>query len=54
MELLKTEGANMANSFMEIVLQENEKNLQESKKDLILFFNEINNKLFGQKFDEIS
>ena len=41
MELLKTEGANMANSFMEIVLQENEKNLQESKKDLILFFNEL-------------
>ena len=41
MELLKSEGANMANNFMEIVLQENNKNLQESKNDLLLFFNEL-------------
>lgn len=41
MDLLKSEGAIMANSFIEIVLQENDKNLQESKKDLILFFNEL-------------
>jgi 5-methylcytosine-specific restriction protein B len=41
MELLNNEGANMAQSFIEIVLQENEKGLHESKKDLILFFNEL-------------
>jgi len=41
MNLLVSEGASMANSFMEIVMQENDKNLHESKKDLILFFNEL-------------
>ncbi|ELY1993110.1 hypothetical protein SL054_002479, partial [Flavobacterium psychrophilum] len=40
-DLLKNEGAIMASSFIEIVLQENDKNLNESKKDLILFFNEL-------------
>jgi 5-methylcytosine-specific restriction protein B len=40
-DLLKSEGAIMASSFIEIVLQENDKNLNESKKDLILFFNEL-------------
>lgn len=41
MELLEGAGANMAIDFMEIVLQETDKNLKESKEDLILFFNEL-------------
>lgn len=41
MELLDKEGANMSSSFMEIVLLENDKNLQDSKSDLLLFFSEL-------------
>lgn len=41
MKLLDKEGANMSSSFMEIVLLENDKNLQDSKSDLLLFFSEL-------------
>jgi 5-methylcytosine-specific restriction protein B len=41
MDLLKAQGANMSESFMEMVLQETDKNFETSKGDLILFFSEL-------------
>jgi MoxR-like ATPase len=41
MDLLKAHGANMAESFMAIALQEADKNLKPSQVDLKLFFNEL-------------
>ncbi len=41
MELLKTQGANMSDSFMKMALQETNKNLKPSEIDLKLFFTEL-------------
>jgi hypothetical protein len=41
MDVLKAEGANMSESFMAMALQETDKNLKESQKDLLLFFTEL-------------
>jgi len=41
MDLLKAQGANMAESFMEMALQETDKNLKPTEADLKLFFSEL-------------
>lgn len=41
MELLKSQGANMSESFMSIALQESDKNLKPVAADLKLFFSEL-------------
>ena len=41
MDVLKTQGANMAESFMALALKEIENNLKSTEKDLILFFSEL-------------
>jgi hypothetical protein len=41
MDLLKAQGANMSESFMEMALQETDKNLKTSEADLKLFFSEL-------------
>ena len=41
MDLLKAQGANMSNSFMEMALKETDKNLKPSEEDLKLFFSEL-------------
>ena len=41
MDLLKAQGANMAESFMEMALQETDKNLKATESDLKLFFTEL-------------
>ena len=41
MELLKSQGANMSESFMSIALQESDKNLKPVADDLKLFFSEL-------------
>jgi hypothetical protein len=41
MELLKSQGANMSDSFMTMALQETDKNLKPSEADLKLFFSEL-------------
>jgi hypothetical protein len=41
MDLLKAQGVNMSDSFMEMALQETVKNLKSSKVDLKLFFTEL-------------
>jgi len=41
MDLLKAQGANMAESFMEMALQETDKNLKAKESDLKLFFTEL-------------
>ena len=41
MDLLKTQGANMAESFMAMALQETDKNLKPTEADLKLFFSEL-------------
>ena len=41
MDLLKAQGANMSESFMNMALQETDKNLKSSEEDLKLFFSEL-------------
>jgi hypothetical protein len=41
MDLLKSKGANMSQSFMAMALQETDKNLKTSESDLKLFFSEL-------------
>ena len=41
MDILKAQGANMAESFMEMALQETDKNLKPTEADLKLFFSEL-------------
>jgi MoxR-like ATPase len=41
MDLLKAKGANMSESFMEMALQETDKNLKPTEADLKLFFTEL-------------
>lgn len=41
MDLLKAQGANMAESFMTMALQETDKNLKPTEADLKLFFSEL-------------
>ena len=41
MELLKSKGANMSESFMELALQETDNNLKPTEADLKLFFSEL-------------
>jgi 5-methylcytosine-specific restriction protein B len=41
MDVLKTKGANMSDSFMSLALKETEKNLKSSEVDLKLFFTEL-------------
>jgi 5-methylcytosine-specific restriction protein B len=41
MNLLKTQGANMSESFMKMALQETDNNLKSTEADLILFFTEL-------------
>jgi hypothetical protein len=41
MDLLKTQGANMSDSFMAMALQEIDRDMKSSEADLILFFSEL-------------